>query len=59
MLGDKTFRFDVGQWINFHDEVIFQEEEAHNGEEVDKDEGQEGCQQDGASIASHTFDDIK
>lgn len=54
-----TFGFAVRQPVHLEDEVILQEEEAHDGEEVDEDEGQQGCQQDGAPIPRHAFDDIK
>lgn len=55
----KTFSFKDRQWIYFQDEVIFQKEEAYNGEEVDEDESQKSRQQNGASVSCHTFDDIK
>lgn len=54
-----TFGFAVRQPVHLEDEVILQEEEAHDGEEVDEDEGQQGCQQDGAPVPRHAFDDIK
>lgn len=47
------------QPVHLQDEVVLEKEEAHDGEEVDKDEGQQGSQQDGAAIAGHTLDDIK
>jgi hypothetical protein len=49
----------AGQPVHLENEVILQEEEAHNGEEVNKDEGQQGSQQDGTAIAGHTLDDIE
>lgn len=49
----------VGQSVDLKDEVILEEEEANDGEEVDQDEGQQGCQQDGAAIAGHTLDDVE
>lgn len=57
--GATTFGFAVRQPVHLEDEVILQEEEAHDGEEVDKDERQEGCQQDGAPVPRHAFDDIE
>lgn len=45
--------------IHFHDEVISKAKEAHNGEKVDQDDGQNCSQEYGASIACHTFDDIE
>lgn len=54
-----TFGFAVRQPVHLEDEVILQEEEAHDGEEVDEDEGQQGSQQDGAPVPRHAFDDIK
>jgi len=57
--GCPTFGFAVRQPVHLQDEVILQEQEAHDGEEVDEDESQEGCQQDGAPVPRHAFDDIK
>lgn len=54
-----TLGFAVQQPVHLQDEVILQEQEAHNGEEVDKDERQECSQQDGAPVARHALDDIK
>lgn len=49
----------AGQSVHLQDEVILEEEEAHDGEEVDEDEGQQGGQQDGAAIAGHALDDVE
>lgn len=54
-----TLGFAIRQPVHLQDEVILQEQEAHDGEEVDKDERQEGSQQDGAPVARHALDDIK
>lgn len=47
------------QPVHLKDEVVLEEEEAHDGEEVDKDEGQQGSQQDGAAVAGHALDDVE
>lgn len=45
--------------IHLHDEVIPEAQKAHNGEEVDQDDGQHCSQENGASITRHTLDDIE
>lgn len=52
-------RGPVLQSVHFHGEVVLQEEEADNREEVDQDECQHCREYDGATIASHTLDDIE
>lgn len=57
--GARTSGVVAGQPVHLEDEVILEEEEAHDGEEVDKDEGQQGGQQDGAAVAGHALDDVE
>lgn len=41
---------NLWQWVHLHDEVLLQAQEADNREEVDKDEREQRCQQDGATV---------
>lgn len=41
------------QRVDLHNEVLLQEEEAHNGEEVHKDESEQCREQDGAPVTRH------
>lgn len=41
--------------IHLQDEVIFEEDVANNGEQVDQDESQHRGKYDGASITCHTL----
>lgn len=45
--------------VHLHTEVILQEEEADDGEEINKKEGQNGGQNDGAPVFGHTLDHIE
>lgn len=49
----------VGDTIHLQDEVIFEENVANDGEEVDQDERQHSGKHDGASITGHTLDYIQ
>lgn len=41
--------------IHFHSEVVLEEEEANDGEEVDKKDGQHSCQNNRAAIPRHAL----
>lgn len=43
------------QPVNLHDEVIFQEEEANDGEEINQDECENCSEDNGTTIPSNTF----
>ena len=49
----------VGDTIHLQDEVVFEENVANNGEQVDQDESQHSGQYNGASITCHTLDYIQ
>lgn len=49
----------VGELVHLQDEVILEEEVAHDGEEVDQDESQHGGQDDGAPVARDALDDVE
>lgn len=49
----------IGQPVYFQDKIIFEEKIAHYWEQVNQDQGQNRCQDDGPSIASDAFNDIK
>ena len=49
----------VGQAVHLQDEVVLEEDIAHDGEEVDQDEGQHGRQHDGAPVARHALDHVQ
>lgn len=49
----------IGQPIYFQDKIVFEEKIAHYWEQVNQDQSQNSCQDDGPSIASDTFNDIK
>lgn len=49
----------VFQPIHFHSEVILQKKEPNNGKQVDQDESEDCCQNNGAAIAGDTFYDIE
>lgn len=45
----------VGDSIHLQDEVVFKENVADDGEQVDQDESQHCCEHDGASITGYTL----
>lgn len=45
--------------VHRHPEVVLQEEEADDGEEINEKEGQNGGQNDGASVSCHALDHIE
>lgn len=45
--------------VYFHDEVIPEEKKAHDGEEVDQDDGQDSSEENRAAVTCHTLDDVK
>lgn len=45
----------VGYPVDSQNEIVFEKDIAHNGEEVDEDKSQHGCQNNGAAIAGHTL----
>ena len=45
--------------VDLHAEVVFEEEEADDGEEVHEEDGEHGGEDDGAAVARHTLDDIE
>lgn len=45
--------------VHFHDKVIPEEEKAHDGEQVDQDDGQDSSEENRAAVTCHTLDDIK
>lgn len=49
----------VGDTIHLQDEVVFEENVANNGEQVDQDESQDSGEHDRASVAGHTLDYIQ
>lgn len=49
----------IGQPIHFQDKVILEEQIAHNWEQINQDQSQDRCQDDGPSVAGDTFNDIK
>lgn len=49
----------VGETIHLQDEVIFEEDVANNGEQVDQDESEHSSQHDRASVTRHTLDHIQ
>lgn len=49
----------VGDTIHLQDEVVFEENVANDGEQVDEDERQHGGEHDGASVTSHTLDHVQ
>lgn len=57
----KNFKVQTwcGKAVHLHTEVILQEEEADDGEEINEKEGQNGSQNDGASVSRHTLDHIE
>lgn len=67
LLGEKLFRWRCMQFtciwasqpVHFHDEVIPQEEKAHDGEQVDQDDGQNSSEENRAAVTCHTLDDVK
>jgi len=50
---------DRYQRVDLHDEVMLQAQEAHDGEEVDEDEGEQRRQQDGAPVTRHALDHVE
>lgn len=67
LLGEKLFRWRCMQFtciwaskpVHFHDEVIPEEEKAHDGEQVDQDDGQNSSEENRAAVTCHTLDDVK
>lgn len=53
-----TQRF-VGYPVHSQDEIVFEEDVAHDGEEVDEDEGEHGRQHDGAAVARDALYDVQ
>lgn len=49
----------VGDKIHLQDEVIFEENVANDGEQIDQNESEHGGQHDGASVTSHALDYIQ
>lgn len=49
----------IGDTIHLKDEVVFEENVANNGEQVDQDESQHSSQHNGASISCHTLNYIQ
>lgn len=49
----------VGDAIHLQDEVVFEENVANDGEQVDEDERQHSGEHDGASVTSHTLDHVQ
>lgn len=49
----------IRELVYFQDEVIFEEEVPHYGEQVDQDESENSSQDDGTPIASDTLDDVQ
>lgn len=45
----------VGYPVNSQNKIVFEEDIAHNGEEVDEDESQHSCQNNGAAVAGYTL----
>lgn len=41
--------------VDSQDEIVFEEDIAHNGEEVDEDKSQHGCQNNGTAISGHAL----
>ncbi len=55
----RTFVDDSVQAVHLHQEVVTEEHESHDGEEIDEDDGQDGCQQDGATVLGHGPDHVE
>lgn len=49
----------VGDPIHLQDEVVFEENVADDGEQVDEDESQHGREHDGAPVTCHALDDVQ
>ena len=49
----------VGDAVHLQDEVVLEEDVAHDGEQVDQDERQHGRQHDGAAVARHALDHVQ
>lgn len=49
----------VGDTIHLQDEVVFEENVADDGEQVDQDESQHGGEHDGAAVTSHALDHVE
>lgn len=45
----------VGYPVDGQDEVVFEENVTHNGEEIDEDKSQHGREDDGAAVAGDAF----
>ena len=46
------------QPLGLHDEVVLEEDEPDDGEQVDEDDGQHGCQQDGPPVPGDRLHDV-
>lgn len=49
----------VGDAVDLQDEVIFEEDVANDGEQVDQDESQHSSEHNGASVTRNTLDYIQ
>ena len=58
MILTKAFYPQSRQWIDLHEKVVLEEDVAENGEQVDENNGQEGCQQDGPAVLGHRLDHV-
>ena len=54
-----TFVDDGAERVDLNEEVIFKEDEADYGEEIDEDNGKDGRQQDGPAVLCHRPDDVQ
>lgn len=45
--------------VDGQDEIIFEEDVADYGEEIDEDEGEHSCQHNGAAISRNTLDHVQ
>lgn len=45
--------------VHFHDEVIPEKKKAHDGEQIDQDDGQDSSEENRATVTCHTLDNIK
>lgn len=45
----------IGYPVHGQNEIVFEEDVAHDGEEIDEDEGEHGGENDGAAVAGHAL----
>ena len=50
---------DRAERVDLYEEVVLEEDEANDGEEVDEDDSEDGCQQDGAAVLCHRPDHVQ